>query len=280
MPETHNAVGGSPAGGAGEDRPASFFDRLRRAATERRSQLCVGLDPTPELISGGPGAALQHCSEVVRRTSDHVCCYKPNAAFWEQYGPDGLRALQELKERIPADIPVLYDAKRADIGSTMRAYRNAIFDTLAMDAVTVHAYHGLDSLQEFTGDADRGIYVVCRTSNPGARDLQDLSVQERPLYIRVAELAGRANQHGNVGLVVGATFPAEIAMIRAQSPLPFLIPGIGAQGGDLEVALRGAWTGDPASCLISSSRSVLYADDPGGAARKLQAEINDIVRGL
>jgi orotidine-5'-phosphate decarboxylase len=262
-----------------EQAPAGFFDRLRQAASARRSQLCIGLDPTPERIAGGAGGALQHCAEVVRRTSDVACCYKPNAAFWEQYGEDGLRALRELRERIPADIPVLYDAKRADIGSTMRAYRNAIFDTLRMDAVTVHAYHGLDSLEEFTGDADRGVFVVCRTSNPGARDLQDLSVQERPLYIRVAELAGRANRHGNVGLVVGATFPAEVALVRAQSPLPFLIPGIGAQGGDLDVAVRGAWTGDPASCLISTSRAVLYADDPGRAARSLRADINRVLAG-
>jgi orotidine-5'-phosphate decarboxylase len=257
----------------------TFFDRLRESARRRQSQLCVGLDPDPDHIPGGAEGALRHCRDVVLRTSDHACCYKPNAAFWEQYGADGMRAVAELRQAIPGDIPVLYDAKRADIGSTMRAYAHAVFDTLEMDAVTLHAYHGLDSLEEFTSRPDRGVYVVCRTSNPGARDLQDRDVEGRPLFLRVAELAERANARGNVGLVVGATYPAEIAEVRARSSLPFLVPGVGAQGGDLEGSLRAAWNGDPASCLITTSRAVLYAPDPEAAARDLRLAINGVLVG-
>jgi orotidine-5'-phosphate decarboxylase len=257
----------------------TFFDRLRESARRRQSQLCVGLDPDPERIPGGAAGALRHCRLVVQRTSDEACCYKPNAAFWEQYGADGLRAVAELRQLIPSDVPVIYDAKRADIGSTMRAYANAVFDVLGMDAVTLHAYHGLDSLEEFTSRSEKAAYVVCRTSNPGARDLQDRVVEGQPLFLRVAELAERAALHDNVGLVVGATYPAEIAEVRSRSALPFLIPGIGFQGGDLEGSLRAAWSGDPASCLISSSRSVLYADDPGAAARELRLAINGVLVG-
>jgi orotidine-5'-phosphate decarboxylase len=257
----------------------AFFDRLREAARQRRSQLCVGLDPDPDRIPGGARGALEHCADVVRRTSDHACCYKPNAAFWEQYGPDGLVALRELRHLIPPDIPVVYDAKRADIGLTMRAYARAAFDALDMDAMTLHAYHGLDSLEEVTcGHPDRGMYVVCRTSNPGARDLQDRDLEGEPLLLRVAELAQRANRYGNVGLVVGATAPVQVARVRAASALPFLIPGVGAQGGDLEGSVRAAWNGDEASCLLTASRSVLYASDAGAAARELKEAVNAVVR--
>src|SRR5947209_20512017 len=137
----------------------SYFERLRALAKERDTMLCVGLDPDPERIPGDAAGALRHCREVVRQTEEHVCCYKPNSAFWEQYGPDGWKALFELRAQIPADIPVLLDAKRADVGSTMRAYARAIFDAMQADACTVHAYHGQDSLEEFTRYADRGVYV-------------------------------------------------------------------------------------------------------------------------
>lgn len=255
----------------------TYFDRLRAAARERRSQLCVGLDPDPERIPGGARGALRFCAEVVRQTADVACCYKPNSAFWEQYGPDGWRALFELRAEIPGDIPVLLDAKRADVGSTMRAYARAIFDELAADACTVHAYHGADSLEEFTRYGDRGVYVVARTSNPGAADLQQLRADGEPLYLSVAALAERVNRHGNVGLVVGATSPEDVRRMRVDSPLPFLIPGVGAQGGDLEESVRAAWTGDEASCLINVSRGVLYAEDPAAAAGGYRDRINAVL---
>ncbi|MGH7903424.1 MAG: orotidine-5'-phosphate decarboxylase [Candidatus Dormibacteraceae bacterium] len=255
----------------------AFFDRLRAAARERETLLCLNLDPQPDLIPGPAAAAAQHCIEIVRRTAEFTCCYKPNSAFWEQYGPDGWRALMEVRAAIPAGIPVLLDAKRGDIGHTMRAYATAVFETLGMDAVTVNGYLGLDSLAEFTRHADRGVYVLCRTSNPGAADLQHLDAGGKPLFLRVAELAARANGNGNVGLVVGATAPSEVAEVRAAAPgLPFLVPGVGAQGGDLEASIAAAWNGDEASCLIAVGRSVIYAEDPAREARALR----DVIRGL
>ena len=258
----------------------TYFERLRAAVQASSSLLCIGLDPEPDRIPGGAAGALRHCREVVRQTAGMACCYKPNSAFWEQYGPDGWKALLELRADIPSATPVLLDAKRADIGSTMRAYARAVFEVLGMDAVTVHAYHGADSLAEFTRYSDRGVYVVCRTSNPGAADLQHLAAPERPLYLEVAALAERMNEASNVGLVVGATAPAQIAEVRAQTAMPFLVPGVGAQGGDLEGSVRAAWNGDQASCLISTSRAVLYADQPARVAEDMRQAINRVLESI
>jgi len=257
----------------------SYFERLRALAKERDSMLCVGLDPDPERIAGGAAGALRHCREVLRQTEEHVCCYKPNSAFWEQYGPDGWKALLELRGEAP-QTPFLFDGKRGDMGNTMRAYALTVFRTLDMDAATVNPYLGADSLEEFTRYEDRGVYVVCRSSNPGATDLQHLDAGGRPVYRHVAELAERLNTHRNVGLVVGATAPTEIVDVRRASQLPFLIPGIGAQGGDLEGSVRAAWNGDPASCLVSASRSVLFAEKPSREAAKLKDQINAVVGAL
>ena len=254
----------------------SYFERLRELSTERHSLLCVGLDPDPERIEGGAAGALRHCRGVIRQTQEHACCFKPNSAFWEQYGPDGWKALLELRDEAPTT-PFLFDAKRGDMGNTMRAYALAAFVTLAMDAATVNPYLGADSIEEFSRYKDRGVYVLCRSSNPGAAGLQHLEAQGRPLYLHVASMAESLNVHGNVGLVVGATAPEQIAELRKATALPFLIPGVGAQGGDLEGSVRAAWNGDPASCLVSSSRSILYADSPARAAAAMKAEINTIV---
>jgi len=257
----------------------SYFDRLRALSKDRDTLLCVGLDPDPERIAGGAAGALRHCREVVRQTEEHVCCFKPNSAFWEQYGPDGWQALQELRDGVP-NTPFLFDGKRGDMGNTMRAYAVAVFAMLAMDAATVNPFLGADSIEEFTRYEDRGVYVVCRSSNPGAADLQHLDAEGQPLYKRVAELAERLNAHHNVGLVVGATAPAEIADVRRSSQLPFLIPGIGVQGGDLEGSVRAAWNGDPASCLVSASRSVIFAEKPSREAAKAKDAINAVVGAL
>jgi orotidine-5'-phosphate decarboxylase len=252
----------------------TFFARLRAAARSHDSLLCVGLDPDPERIPGGADGALRHCAAVVEQTADLVCCYKPNAAFWEQYGADGWRALAELRGLVPRDVPVLLDGKRGDIGNTMRAYARAAFEWLNADAVTASPYLGADALEELTRYQDRGVYVLCRTSNEGAGDLQHLDTGGRPLYLRVADLAERVNAAGNVGLVVGATAPAQLAEVRASTSLPFLVPGVGTQGGDLEASVRAAWNEDASSCLVSASRSVLFAEDPGAEARRLRAAIN------
>lgn len=251
----------------------SYFERLRALSRERHTLLCVGLDPDPERIEGGIAGALRHCQEVVRQTEEHVCCYKPNSAFWEQYGPEGWSALMELRDAAP-ETPFLLDAKRGDMDNTMRAYARAVFETLAMDAATVNPYLGSDSLEEFTRYADRGVYVLCRTSNPGANEIQHLESGGKPVYMHVAALAERLNANGNVGLVVGATAPQQVAEVRQVSKLPFLLPGVGAQGGDADAAVRAAWNGDPASCLISASRSVLYAKSPAREASSLKAQLN------
>jgi orotidine 5'-phosphate decarboxylase subfamily 2 len=251
----------------------SYFDRLRALAKDRQTLLCVGLDPDPDRIDGGAAGALRHCREVVRQTEEHVCCFKPNSAFWEQYGPDGWSALLELRGEA-MNTPFLLDAKRSDMGNTMRAYARAVFETMGMDAATVNPYLGADSLEEFTRYDQRGVYVLCRTSNPGAEDLQHLDAGGKPIYMHVAELAERLNAKGNVGLVVGATAPAQVTEVRRTTDLPFLLPGVGAQGGDVEAAVRGAWNGDAASCLIAASRSILYAKSPEREAAALKGQIN------
>lgn len=259
---------------------SGFFVRLRELAKENHSQVCVGLDPDPDRIPGGADSALRHCLRVVEATRGLVCCYKPNSAFWEQYGADGFGALAELRARVPASIPFLYDAKRGDLDNTNRAYARAAFDVLKMDAITLHGYLGRDSLTQFASRVDRGCYLVCRTSNPSAEDLQHRDVEGAPLYIRMVELAEGVNQAGNLGLVVGATAPEQIAEIRRVTDLPFLIPGIGAQGGDLEGSVRAAWNGDQASCVINASRSILFAPDPRQAAQDLRDHINRTIGGL
>lgn len=241
----------------------TYFDRLRAASAARDSLLCVGLDPDPRHVPGGADGALAFCRKVIDATADVACCYKPNAAFWEQYGAKGWEALATLRTFVPPEIPVLLDAKRADVPATMAAYATAIFDAMGFDAATVHAYHGADSLAEFVKHRRRGVYVVAHTSNPGRTDLQHLRSDGEPLYLAVAALATRVAGDDEIGVVMGATSPQEAAIVRRRFPrLPFLMPGIGRQGGDVEGAVRAAFDGDPASCLIAVAGAILFADDP------------------
>ena len=236
----------------------NYFDRLRAASAARDSLLCVGLDPEPKNVPGGLDGAIALCRRIIDATSEAACCYKPNAAFWEQYGPRGWEALATIRTAVPPDIPVILDCKRADVPNTMAAYATAVFDAMKFDAATVHAYHGADSLAVFAGYKSKGTYVVCHTSNPGRTDLQHLSTFGEPVYMKVAELAARSN----LAVVIGATAPAEAALVRKRfAKLPFLLPGIGRQGGDVEASLRAAYTGDAASCLIAVAGAILYADD-------------------
>jgi orotidine 5'-phosphate decarboxylase subfamily 2 len=245
----------------------TYFDKLRAASVARDSLLCIGLDPEPTVIAGGVDGAVDFCRTLVERTSDLACCYKPNAAFWEQYGPRGWEGLATVRRSVPPDVPMLLDCKRADVPNTMAAYASAVFEAMEFDAATVHAYHGADSLAAFVRYRTHGVYVVCHTSNPGRADLQDLPCGEAPLFMAVAQLAARCNDAGNVGVVMGATAPVEAAAARATFPgLPFLMPGIGRQGGDVEAAVRSSFTGDPASCLIGVAGAIMYADDPRRAA--------------
>jgi orotidine-5'-phosphate decarboxylase len=270
----------------------TFFQRLEAAAARNRSRLCVGLDPDPARIPGGDVASFLR--EVVAATSDLVCCYKPNLAFFEALGDEGNAALRATLAAVPEAVPVLADAKRGDIGNTAEAYARALFDVWGFDAATVNPYGGGDTVEPFLAYADRGVFVWCRSSNPGAGDFQDLSVLDgagsvRPLYEVVAMRARVWNAGGNVGLVAGATYPAEIARLRSLCPeLPFLVPGVGAQGAALEEAVRAAAFAEgstlprPAGSgfLINASRGVLYASagpDFAQAARQEALRLRDAI---
>lgn len=244
-----------------------YFEKLRHASAARDSLLCIGLDPDPKIIGGGLEGAVGFCRRLIDSTSDIACCYKPNAAFWEQYGPRGWEGLATVRESVPPDVPVLFDCKRADVPNTMAAYASAVFEAMAFDAATVHAYHGADSIAAFTAYRTQGVYVVCHTSNPGRTDLQHLRCDQGPVYMAVAALAERTSREGNAGVVIGATAPSEAAAVRSAFPdLPFLLPGVGRQGGDAGAAVRAAFTGDPASCLVAVAGAIMFADDPRSSA--------------
>lgn len=256
----------------------SFFEALEDTVRANDSLLCIGLDPRPERVPDGDVLAFNR--RIVEATSDLACAYKPNFAFYEALGVEGLAALKATIDSIhERGLPVILDAKRGDIGSTAQAYAQAAFDVWGADAVTVNPYLGGDALEPFLDRTDKGIFVLCHTSNPGAQDLQSLNVAGQPLYRHVAELARRWNRHGNVGLVIGATFPEEIAVTRASAPeMWFLVPGVGAQGGDLEVAVSAGLDAAGHGLIINATRSIIYASDPREAARELRDRINAIRR--
>ncbi len=262
-----------------------FFTRLGQAVTARRSPLCLNLDPDPERLPDGVGVA-EFNLRLVEATADLVAAYKLNFAFYEAQGRAGFAALERTRQAVPADLPVIADAKRADIASSARFYARAIFEAWAFDAVTVNPYLGHDSVEPFTEYAGRGVYILGRTSNPGARDFQDLPVgpDGRPLYQVVALRVRDWNRRGNLGLVVGATYPAELKALRELVPdLPFLVPGIGAQGGDLEAAVRFGGTGRPGGLLIAVGRQAIYASrgpDFAEACRAVLLGILEQVRRL
>ncbi len=261
----------------------NFRDKLAQAVQTNRSLLCVGLDPDPAHLAGID--VTEYLCAIVEATADLVCAYKPNLAFYEQLGGEGYTALRAVLRAIPPHIPAIGDAKRGDVGHTAQAYARALFDQLGFDAVTVNPYLGGDAVAPFVERADRGVFIVCRTSNPGAGDLQDLQVAteggSRPLYQAVAELAKRWNSRGNVGLVVGATYPDELRSLRALCPdMPILVPGIGPQKGELARAVEAGLDAHGGGMIINASRSVLYASAGGDfadaarrAARALRDEI-------
>ncbi|MFN8532383.1 MAG: orotidine-5'-phosphate decarboxylase [Dehalococcoidia bacterium] len=241
----------------------SFSAKLAAAVRRNRSLLCVGLDPAPDRMPIADPVAF--CREIIAATRDLVCCYKPNAAFFEQFGRQAFAMLDEVRQAIPDDVPALLDAKRGDIGNTADAYAHAAFDVLGYDALTVSPYLGGDSLEPFLARPDKTAFVLCRTSNPGAGDFQDLPVSLAdgrviPLYQAVAERCREWNTAGNIGLVVGATYPEQLGLIRSICPeQPILVPGIGAQGGDVRTSVDVGRGDDPTKLLLSASRQVLYA---------------------
>ena len=250
----------------------SFHDKLLAAAQRNNSLLCVGLDP--DARAGRTAAdALAFCLNIVAATSDLVCCYKPNSAFFEQYGAAGWAALKELVAAIPDDIPVLLDAKRGDIGNTVEAYATALFDDLGVDAVTVSPYLGRDSVAPFLARVGKAVFVLCYTSNPSAAELQQYGIE--PLYWQVARQAQTWGSPAQVGLVVGATQPEQLAEVRRLAPETWILaPGVGAQGGDLRAALAAGLDARGLGLIVPVSRAVLYADDPRAAALALRDAIN------
>jgi orotidine 5'-phosphate decarboxylase subfamily 2 len=245
----------------------NFYERLATRSREVDSVVCVGLDPHFGRKPVEEIAAQNR--KVIEATAPYAACYKPNSAFYEQYGIAGMQALKETVAAVPEGIPVLGDVKRGDIGSTAAAYARAAFEVWDFDAVTLHPYMGLESVRPFLEYPDKGLFIVCRTSaNEGAEDLQE-SVLDSGLRLYEAV----ASWSPQIGLVVGATAPSEIARVRAHAPeATLLIPGVGAQGGDATAALRAAGS-KPGSLIVSSSRGIYYAEDPGAAALELRDEL-------
>jgi len=262
-----------------------FFDRLEQRIREQDSVVCVGLDPDLDRLPDDvlekdlPRWAFNR--RIIDATHEHAACYKPNAAFYED--ADGWRSLQEtIAYAHGKNVPVLLDAKRADIGNTARQYAKALDDA---DALTVNPYLGQDSLQPFLSRSDAGVFVLCRTSNPGGKDFQNLELAgfDEYLYEHVARRASEWNESENVGLVVGATTPDELEHVRELVPeLPFLVPGVGAQGGDAEAAAVHC-TNDAGVGLVNSTRGIIFAGEDaddwagaaGQAARRLKERLNE-----
>jgi orotidine-5'-phosphate decarboxylase len=245
--------------------------------------LCVGLDPVlerfPASIGSTTSALRMFNREIIQATSDFACCYKPNLGFYLPFGHNGLDALMALREDVPANIPILLDAKVGDIDTTSEAYARAYFDDWGFDGVTAHPFLGHDSLEPLFQRHDRGVFVLAKTSNPGSGFLQDEDVAGKSVSSRVAAAAVSWNTAGNIGLVVGATYPTQMREIRRiAGDLPILVPGVGAQAGDLRAAVQGGLDSVGYGLLINASRAICYASsgsDFGDAARAVASRLRD-----
>jgi len=266
----------------------AFISDLDAAWQKNNSLLCVGLDPDPAKfpahLKDRPEAIYEFCRAIVDATADLVCAYKPQIAYFAAHrAEDQLEALiAHVHEKHPG-LPVILDAKRGDIGSTAEQYAREAFERFKADAVTVNPYMGYDSIEPWLEHEGKGVIVLCRTSNPGGSDLQFLTIDGKPLYQVVADLAANKwNASGELGLVVGATFPKEIETVRAiVGDMPLLIPGIGAQGGDVEATVKAGRTANGTGMLINSSRAIIYASKgedyaqaAATAARETREKIN------
>ncbi|HEV1997029.1 MAG TPA: orotidine-5'-phosphate decarboxylase [Candidatus Dormibacteraeota bacterium] len=244
---------------------ASFTRALGASCAAHGSHLCVGLDPDIDALPVGfeatPDDVLRFVTAIVEATAEFAAAYKPNSAFYEAMGPAGMEVLQAVIASVPAGTPVILDAKRGDIGNTAERYATACFDVLGAAAVTLSPYLGGDSLAPFLRRPEHGVFILCRTSNPGADDLQALTVDGRPLYLEVARRCREWNTADNVGLVAGATRPDDLRQVRELCPgQPLLVPGVGAQGGDLEAATRAAaGPGLTHPFVVAASRSITGA---------------------
>ncbi|TSC75883.1 MAG: Orotidine 5'-phosphate decarboxylase [Parcubacteria group bacterium Gr01-1014_30] len=270
------------------------FRQMLEAQWSRGNFVCVGLDSEfgkiPESVKTDRRedyieTVVDFNNKIVEATKDLVCAYKPNAAFYEAHGVEGMRALRHTIENIhlmAPDVPVILDAKRADIGNTNAGYVDAAFGFLRADAITVHPYLGAEALQPFLARAEKGVIVLCRTSNPGAGEFQDLSVNGEPLYRFVARrVASEWNKNGNCALVVGATYPDELREVRGLvSDMPILIPGIGAQGGDVEKTVSAGKNSRGQGMIVNSSRGIIFASkgaDFAEVARRETEKLRDLI---
>lgn len=267
----------------------NFIDKLSAAWSSNNSLLCVGLDPDlarfPAHLQHQPDAIFAFCKAIIDATADLACSFKPQIAYFAALGAEAqLEAIcHYLREHYP-QIPLILDAKRGDIGATAHQYAREAYDRYGADAVTLSPYMGFDSIEPYLAWSDRGQIILCRTSNAGGSDLQFLNVDGKPLYQHVASMvANKWNRNGQCALVVGATFPGELAQVRAMvGDMPVLVPGIGAQGGDIEATVQAGKTADAAGMMISSSRAILYArpaagEDFAAAARRVALETRDAI---
>lgn len=258
-----------------------FLDRLNRSIDRSDSLLCVGLDSDlskiPAHLGRTPDAVVEFNAAIIQATAHAAAAYKPNFAFYGALGSAGWDVLRRTLAAIPESKPVILDAKVGDIGNTAQQYARMYFDELDADALTVNPYMGADAVEPFTARPERGVYLLCLTSNPGANDFQRQQVGDAPLYEHVASRGRDWNSAGNVGLVVGATQRDALGRLRALAPeLPFLVPGVGAQGGDLNAAVTECRDASGRGLLINASRSVLYASndaDFAAAARAVAEEL-------
>ncbi len=263
----------------------SFTEKWKQAIRRNNSLVCVGLDTDPAQLPASVRAkanpVLYFNQQIIDATCDLVCCYKPNFAFYNALGTDGLATLKRTLDHIPADIPVLIDAKVGDMRNTAEQYARAFYEVLGCDALTVTPYLGHDCVAPFTAYQDHTTFLVCLTSNPGADDFQKDHLGDRPLYEQVVAKAHKWNAADNIGLVVGATQPTGLARIRALAPdMPLLIPGIGAQSGDIAAAVKNGCDARGAGVLINSSRGILYASqssDFAAAARQATLTLRDAI---
>ena len=264
-----------------------FQEKLDSAAKRNRSLLCVGLDPDPDHMPVTD--VFEFNRAIIDATSDLVCAYKPNLAFYEALGEPGREALERTLEYVPEEIPVIGDSKRGDVSSSSRFHAKTMFDVWGFDAATINPYGGHDAVQPFLDYPDKGIFVWCRSSNRGAREIQDLQVapagevEARPLYEWIAKLAAGWNDNNNVGLVVGAPYPAELKRVRDLCPnMPILVPGIGVQQGPLDDAVANGIDGSGRNAIINASRSVIYASKSKNFAREARrtaGAIRKIING-
>ena len=263
----------------------TFIEKLKNRWTQSNSLLCVGLDPDfdrfPLSIKEKKNPYFEFCTAIVDATAEFACAFKPQIAYFASCGAEGeLKDIIDYIHEKHPDIPVVLDSKRGDIGSTAKHYAKEAFVRYGADAVTLSPYMGFDSVQPYLEYEDRGAILLCRTSNPGGNDIQMLQVDGKPIYQRVAELAsGPWNLNGQLGLVVGATYPNEIAAVRTiVGDLPLLVPGVGAQGGDINACVTAGVTKDMTGMMINSSRAILYAskaDDFKEAAARVAQETRD-----